>query len=96
MKVEWDKNKNSANIKKHGVSFKEAAEVLDDPFHISLLDTRFDYFEERWITIGAAKNGKIIVVGHLYRLTESEEAVRIITARKATNKERIQYEKIED
>ncbi len=96
MKVEWDKKKNRANIKKHRISFKDAAEVFDDPFHISLLDTRFDYFEERWITLGAAKSGKIIVVGHLYHLTGSEEAVRIITARKATKKERMQYEKIED
>ena len=93
MKIEWDENKNRTNNKKHGISFKEAAEVFEDPFHISLLDIRFDYFEERWITIGAAKNGKIVVVGHLYHLTPSEEAIRIITARKATKQEREQYEK---
>ena len=94
MKGEWDIKKNRANIKKHRISFREAAEVFDDPLHISLLDTRFDYFEERWITVGVAKSGKIIVVGHLYLITNSEEAIRITNARKATKKERIQCENV--
>lgn len=95
IKFEWDKKKNIANKKKHGVSFEEAAEVFDDPLHTSILDHRFDYFDERWITIGAAKSGTVIVVGHLYYFTENdEETIRIITARKATKKERGQYETI--
>ncbi len=94
MKTEWDEGKNRENIKKHGVSFKEAGEIFDDPLHISILDKRFDYFDERWITIGATKKGTILVVGHLYSVTQEDEAIRIITARKATKKEREQYEKI--
>jgi uncharacterized DUF497 family protein len=93
MKFDWDDKKNAANIKKHGISFEEAAEVFDDPLHISLLDVRFDYNEERWITIGTTLNGKIIVIGHLYFLRDNdEEHIRIITARIATKKERKRYE----
>ncbi len=95
MKYEWDESKSKANRKKHGISFEEAAEIFDDPFHISILDKRFDYFDERWITIGLTKNGKVTIVGHLYYLTEEgEEITRVITARKATKKERDQYENI--
>jgi len=95
IKFAWDEKKDTANKKKHGISFEEAAEVFDDPLHVSLLDHRFDYFDERWITIGATKNGVCIVVGHLYCFTENdEETIRIITARKASKKEREQYETI--
>jgi len=95
MRFEWDEYKNKENIKRHGFSFEEAKDVFDDPFHISILDKRFDYFEERWITIGAAKERKIIVIGHLYYITEDgNEIIRIVTARKATKKEREEYEDI--
>ena len=95
MLFEWDEDKNKENIKKHGISFEEAEDAFDDPFHISILDRRFDYFEERWVTIGSTKNRKVIVIGHLYYLKEDgDEVIRIITARKATKKEREQYENI--
>ncbi len=95
MTFDWDENKNAINIKKHKISFKEAVEIFDDPLHISLLDKRFDYFDERWIIIGSTQIGDIIVVGHLYRLTKNgKEVIKIITARKATRKEREQYETI--
>jgi uncharacterized DUF497 family protein len=94
MEFRWDENKNKQNIRKHSISFEDAAEVFDDPLHISILDKRFDYFDERWITIGSLKKGSIIVVGHLYYLTEnSDEIIKIITARKATKKEVKQYER---
>ncbi|MCL4492585.1 MAG: BrnT family toxin [Nitrospirae bacterium] len=94
MEFSWDENKNWENRKKHGIDFNEASEVFDDPLHISVLDKRFDYFDERWITLGTTKKGEIIVIGHLYFLTEDSEHIRIITARKATRKEREQYEKV--
>lgn len=95
MQFEWDESKNKATIKKHKISFAEAETVFDDPLHISILDKRFDYFDERWITFGTTKKGKVIAVGHLYFLTEDgEEHIRIITARKATKKECSQYEEI--
>lgn len=95
MHFEWDENKNRQNKNKHDVSFEEAEEVFDDPFHIAVMDKRFDYFEERWITIGSTKSKKILVIGHLYYLKEDgEEIIRIVTARRATKKEREQYENI--
>lgn len=94
MKLEWDEKKNKENTKKHSISFSEASEVFDDPLNLSALDRRFDYHDERWITFGKTKSGKVIAVGHLYWLSENdgEEHIRIITARKATKKEREQYE----
>ncbi|HAM53344.1 MAG TPA: hypothetical protein DCP92_22615 [Nitrospiraceae bacterium] len=95
MEFEWNENKNKEDIKKHGISFEEATEVFHDPLHISIMDRRFDYFDERWITIGSTKTGNFIVLGHLYYLTENgEEVIKIITARKATRKEKKQYETI--
>ncbi len=92
MRFEWDELKNKRNIKKHNISFEEAKDVFDDPLHISLLDERFGYFEERWITIGQSKDYKLIVVANLYFDNDGEEVIRIISARKATNDERKQYE----
>jgi hypothetical protein len=95
MHYEWDERKNRENIRKHGVSFQDAQEVFHDPFHLSLLDERFDYLEERWITIGLTRGKQIIVIGHLYYLKENgDEIIQIKTARKATNKEREHYENI--
>lgn len=83
-------------MRKHGISFSEASEVFSDPLHISVLDVRFDHFEERWISIGMTTKSKLIVVGHLYSITreKGKETIRIITAREATRKEQEQYEKI--
>jgi hypothetical protein len=95
MDFRWDKNKNRENRRKHGISFEDTVEVFDDPFHVSILDKRFDYFDERWITMGSLKKGGIIVVGHHYFLTENgNEIIKIITARKATKKEVRQYETV--
>ena len=95
MQFTWDKAKGKANKKAHGVSFEEAARIFDDPLHVSVLDHRFHYFEERWITIGQAKHGRILVVGHLYSFAaDGEETIRIKTAREATKKERERYENL--
>ena len=93
MQIEWDENKNRANQKKHGISFETAREIFEDPFHISKLDHRFNYFEERWITIGSAKNQAIIVIANLFFSEDGEEIIRIISAREADRKERGSYEK---
>ncbi len=93
MQIEWDENKNRANQKKHGISFETAREIFEDPFHISKLDHRFNYFEERWITIGSAKNQAIIVIANLFFSEDGEEIIRIISAREADRKERRSYEK---
>ncbi len=92
MKFEWDKEKSINNLQKHGVSFEEAKEVFEDPFHISKLDHRFDYFEERWITLGSTSKDKILVVANMFFDENGEEIIRIISARKANQKERMFYE----
>ena len=92
MRFEWDHAKSIENQKKHGVSFEEAREVFDDPLHLALLDERFGYFEERWITMGSTRKRRIVVAANLYFDDEGEEVVRIISAREATVHERKQYE----
>ena len=94
MLFEWDSRKNIINQFKHGISFEEAQEVFDDPLHLSFVDHRFTYFEERWITIGAAKDTKLMVVAHISFTATGEEVVRIISAREASTNERRQYEEL--
>ncbi len=92
MKFEWDAAKNVANFDKHNISFDDAKEIFDDPLHLSILDTRFNYFEERWVSIGAIRNRKLVVVANLFFDDDGEEVIRIISAREATIHEQIQYE----
>ena len=92
MGIEWDSRKNEINIKKHGISFEQAKEIFHDPLHISKLDKRYSYFEERWITIGSINKGEIVVAANLFFSDEGEEVIRIISARTATSRERMQYE----
>ena len=94
MKFEWDDEKNRLNKEKHGISFEEAKEVFDDPFQIAKLDYRFNYFEERWITVGATSKHKILVVANLFFTHDGQEVIRIISARKANKNERGYYEKV--
>jgi len=92
LKFEWSNNKNILNVKNHSVSFEEAKEVFLDPMHISKLDHRFEYFEERWITLGVTTKDKILVVANMFFDENGEEIIRIISAKKANQKERIFYE----
>lgn len=92
LKVEWSNEKNNLNIQKHQISFDEAKEVFLDPMHISKLDHRFEYFEERWITLGVTTKDNIIVVANMFFDENGKEIIRIISARKANPKERIFYE----
>ncbi|MGF1672129.1 MAG: BrnT family toxin [Rivularia sp. (in: cyanobacteria)] len=86
MQFEWDENKNSQNLKKHLVSFEEAREIFDGIIFTSI-DDRFDYGEIREISIGTIQNVVIVTVTH----TERAGIIRIISARKATPKERKEY-----
>jgi len=92
LKFEWSDEKSDFNIEKDQISFDEAKEVFLDPMHISKLDHRFDYFEERWITLGTTTKDKILVVANMFFDENGEEIIRIISARKANIKERIFYE----
>lgn len=88
---EWDAAKAESNLRKHGVSFDLAAEVFDDPYAVAEQD-RVEDGEPRWQTIGMVEGLVVVLVGHTVQEGESDEIVRIITARKATRKERERYE----
>ncbi len=85
------RKKSKLNLQNQQVSFKEAKEVFEDSMHISKLDHRFDCFEERWITLGTTTKDKILVVANIFFDENGEEIIRIISARKANQKERIFY-----
>ncbi|MNF66776.1 hypothetical protein D3C85_871960 [compost metagenome] len=90
---EWDAKKAASNLRKHGVSFEEAAEVFRDPLALSLLDENHSQSEERWITLGQAGDRKLVVVVHTWREDDSDHIyVRLISARLATSHETQQYE----
>jgi uncharacterized DUF497 family protein len=86
--VEWDPRKATTNLRKHGVDFHEAASVLDDPLSTTFPDPDHSLEEARFLTIGASPSGRILVVAH----TDRGDAVRLISARRATPRERTFYE----
>jgi len=89
----WDQEKSQANLLKHGVSFALAEEVFADADALSRLDERFDYGEERWTTIGLVRGMVVLVVAHTVREEEDDDVIRIISARRATRRERHAYAK---
>lgn len=88
MNLEWDPKKAASNLRKHRVSFHEAATVLEDPLSTTFPDPDHSITEKRNLTIGQSSSGRILVVSHVDRRT----AVRLITARRATRRERRFYE----
>jgi hypothetical protein len=88
----WDARKALSNLKKHGVSFEEAATVFSDPAAIDSLDLEHSLAEHRSIRIGFSVLGRILfVVYTIRRLKNAKETIRIISARQATRKEREIY-----
>ena len=85
---EWDEKKAYKNIKKHGVSFEEAATVFGDPLSITIYDPLHSKDEDRFVILGMSNKNRILVVIH----TDRNDRIRIISARKASKKERKQYE----
>jgi len=85
---EWDENKALANRRKHGVSFEAARTVLGDPRSVTTPDPFHSVAEARFLTIGCATDGRILVVVH----TDRGQNVRLISARRATRRERWMYE----
>jgi uncharacterized DUF497 family protein len=91
LRVEWDENKNRANIAKHGIEFAAVVAVFDDPLSLTIPDRVTDG-ERRYRTIGAAVNGVVLVAHTLSEVFGNDELVRIISARYATSAERKAYE----
>ena len=88
MNFEWDDAKAATNVAKHGISFEDARLVFFDPERITLADTRFDYGEERFITFGRLW-GRLCVV--VFVQPVDDHIIRIISARKANQRERSRY-----
>lgn len=88
MRFEWDDNKEQINIAKHGINFTTAARVFEDENRLELYDEDHSDTEDRYITIGEI-NGVALIVFVVY--TEREDAIRLISARKATKSERRAY-----
>jgi len=81
--VAWDPDKATSNLRKHGVSFEEAASVFESPLFITVLDDEHSTGEERYITIGTSRGGRILMIAHAERMGR----IRIISARQATRRE---------
>jgi uncharacterized protein len=88
MQFEWDPRKDATNRRKHGVGFREAATVFGDPLAVTFPDADHSISEHRFLSIGASASGRLLVVAH----AESNEAIRIISARPVTRQERLFYE----
>ena len=90
----WDPAKAIANRDKHGVSFEQAATLFRDPLAVSIYDDEHSSeSEERWITLGQAENGTLLVVVHTFEATGDDAAdIRLISAREATRSESRHYE----
>jgi uncharacterized DUF497 family protein len=85
---EWDPAKAARNVSKHGVSFDEASTVFGDPLAGTILDPRHSGDEPRFVTIELSMSRRLIIVAHM----EREDRIRIISARRATRRERRTYE----
>ena len=88
MDYHWDNKKAARNVSKHGVSFQEAVTVFDDPLFVVFADPDHSVREERFIIMGESSQGRLLVVTY----TQRPNGIRIISARKATPKEREAYE----
>lgn len=87
----WDARKALANLKRHGVSFEEAATVFADPNGLDYDDTEHSESELRSVRIGFSPIGRILFVVYTRRVKYDKETIRIISARQATRKERAAY-----
>ena len=85
----WDARKNASNRKKHGISFEEAQTVFEDENALLIDDPDHCIDEDRFILLGLSSRPRILAVCHCYR--EQDDVIRIISARKATRSEQIQY-----
>ena len=85
VRFEWDEAKRRENLRKHGIDFADLPPLFDGPT-VTILDDRVEYEEDRFVTFGLLRE-HIVAVAH----TEDEQAIRFISARKATKREEEQY-----
>lgn len=88
MEFEWDEEKATANLAKHGISFEEGKTVFDDPLYVVFYDPDHSFDEHRYIIIGESQQGRLLLVSY----TERDDILRLISAREVTRSEREIYE----
>ena len=88
MEFEWDPAKAAKNLRKHGVSFVEAATVFGETLSVTTPDPDHSFGEDRYITIGRSGRDRLLLVAH----TDRRDRIRIISARELTRPERETYE----
>lgn len=85
MEFQWDEAKRKSNLRIHGIDFVGIEQVFEGET-VTILDDRFDYGEERFVTFGLL-DGRVVAVAH----TETDEVIRIISVRKGTKYEESSY-----
>lgn len=88
LSFEWDSKKAKTNEQKHGINFHEVSTVFADSLSLTISDPLHSDDEKRFIIIGMSYKNRLLTVVH----TECDDKIRIISARKATKKERSYYE----
>lgn len=89
LRFAWDTAKAKTNLVKHGVSFEEARSVFYDDFAVEFYDDEHVDWEDRYLLLGLSSRQRLLLVCHCYR--EADGVIRIISARKATKSESLQY-----
>jgi uncharacterized DUF497 family protein len=90
---DWDPDKARSNLAKHGVSFEDAMTVFRDRLAVTIFDPDHSIGEDRWITLGLAADGVLLLVVHTHvEILADQAMIRIISARRPNRNERHQYE----
>jgi hypothetical protein len=92
VEFEWDSKKAAGNLRKHKVSFIEAATVLGDFLGVTVPDPAHSADEDRSITVGLSNLGRLLMIAH----PERDERIRMISARTLTAKEKRAYENTQE
>jgi uncharacterized DUF497 family protein len=88
LSFEWDEAKAGENYRKHKVGFEEGITVFNDPLSLTIADPDHSADEQRYVDIGASDKGRVLVLSY----TERSSSIRLISCRRATRRERRQYE----
>lgn len=91
LRFEWDEDKSQSNLIKHGISFEEAETIFYDEFAIEFYDDEHSEWEDRFLLLGFSANLRLLLTCFCYR--ENDEIIRIISARKATERESRLYQR---
>lgn len=90
MRYIFDPKKQAANLKKHGYDFDDAPQVIESGRTVTFEDRRFDYDEQRFITLGVLRDDVVVIA-----TAETDETIRVISMRKAErNEEKIYYDNL--